>query len=149
RAPRVRAPATTVRDGPCRVCGRGLGDLGDDPDRGPGGPRTTVPGIRPRARAGRGGEARLVQGPAVPHVRPQARVVEFGQDGQGRPEEVRRDGQAAAGPATGAPMTPTPERLDELNAAVEQAAKGCDARGVAAGWRAVLDYFNEVSAARP
>ncbi|HJZ89833.1 MAG TPA: hypothetical protein VKE40_03100 [Gemmataceae bacterium] len=46
-------------------------------------------------------------------------------------------------------MKPTPERLDELNAAVEQAAKGCDARGVAAGWRAVLDYFNEVSAARP
>jgi hypothetical protein len=45
-------------------------------------------------------------------------------------------------------MTATSERLDQLEAAVESAAANRDASGVAAGWRAVLDYFVEVGAGR-
>src|SRR5262249_53305916 len=45
-------------------------------------------------------------------------------------------------------MTASSKRLDQLEAAVEAAAAARDARGVAARWRAVLDYFAEVSAGR-
>jgi hypothetical protein len=40
-------------------------------------------------------------------------------------------------------------RLDELERRITQAAAARDARAVAAGWRAVLDHFEAVSATRP
>jgi hypothetical protein len=45
-------------------------------------------------------------------------------------------------------MTEVAERLDELDREVARGAAARDPRAVAAGWRAVLDYFFEVSDAR-
>src|SRR6266542_74702 len=45
-------------------------------------------------------------------------------------------------------MNTAPARLDELKAAIDRAAGARDAGGIAAGWRAVLDYFVEVGTGR-
>jgi hypothetical protein len=45
-------------------------------------------------------------------------------------------------------MTLITERLDQLDAAIKRSAADRDAHGVASGWRAVLDYYTEVSAVR-
>lgn len=46
-------------------------------------------------------------------------------------------------------MTAAADRITELERAIERAAADRDARAVAAGWRAVLDHFFEVSGSRP
>src|SRR5262249_46956397 len=143
------APAATVCSRPCRVRQPGLRHPGYHPVGHPDGRRATVPGGRPGPGSGCRRATRLGEGPAVLHVRTEAQVLERGQCRAGRPEEIPPGRPRAAGRRTGACMTPIAERLEQLERDIDRAAANRDARGVAGRWRAVLEYFYEINAARP